>query len=146
MISKTFKYTDYNGVEREETHWFNFTQAEITKMEFSVDGGFSERLKRIISAKKQTELFPIIEQFVLEAYGVKSPDGRKFIKNDEVREDFKSTEMFSQLVMELVTNDEAAAEFIIGVSPNGSDKQKIREALNEQINIEPATVLPDGAK
>ena len=93
-------------------------------MEFFCRWRFFRASETYYFGEKQTELFRLSNRFVLEAYGVKSPDGRKFIKNDEVQEDFKSTEMFSQLVMELVTNDEAAAEFIISVSPNGSDKQK----------------------
>ena len=29
MLAKTIKYTDYNGVERKETHYFNYNKAEI---------------------------------------------------------------------------------------------------------------------
>jgi hypothetical protein len=117
MLKKTITYTDYNGTERTEDFYFNLSKAEILELEMSTSGGFSEKLQRIISAKDTPTLVEIFKDLVLSAYGVKSPDGRKFIKNDEVRNDFKQTEAYSELFMELSTNAEKAAEFVNGIIP-----------------------------
>ena len=53
MIKKTVTYTDYNGVERTETFYFHYTEAEILDMEMSEEGSFADRIQRIIDAKER---------------------------------------------------------------------------------------------
>ena len=117
MLKKTFNFTDYNGVERTETHYFNLTRAEISELNFSEIGGLEAYLKRIIAADNLPELIKIFKKLICMSYGVISPDGRRFIKNDEVLKDFTETEAFSQLYMELSTDSKAASEFVNGIIP-----------------------------
>lgn len=117
MLKQTRTYTDYNGVSRTEDFYFNLTQAEVTEMELSVDGGLSEMLNRIIAAKDGKQIIAFFKDFVLRAYGEKSADGRRFIKNQELRDAFAQTEAYSDLFMELATNAEKAAAFVNGVVP-----------------------------
>ena len=49
MLSKKIKYTDYNGVEREESFLFNLSKAELMEMELGITGGLSDMLKNIIA-------------------------------------------------------------------------------------------------
>jgi hypothetical protein len=123
MLKKTVTYKDYNDVERTETFYFHFNEAEILDMEMSTEGGFAERVQRIIDAKEQTALLKVIKKFVLDAYGVKSEDGKRFIKNDEVRDAFVQCPAYSMIFMELVTNDELAAEFVNKVVPESMKDQ-----------------------
>lgn len=51
-------------------------------------------------------------------YGEKSPDGKRFVKSEELSTAFSQTEAYSQLYMELATDADKAAEFINGVIPN----------------------------
>lgn len=118
MISKTVKYVDYNGTEREERFLFHYSKAELMEMEMSTEGGFSERVKRIIEAKDRPTLIRVIKDFVLDAYGVKSDDGKRFQKNEEIKTAFKENPAFSDIFMELASNDVAAAEFVRGVIPD----------------------------
>lgn len=117
MLKETIKYTDFNGVEREEDFYFNLTKAEITEMEMSVDGGLVERINKIVQAKDAKEIVKIFKTIVLDAYGEKSADGRRFIKTPELREAFSQTMAYSNLFMELATNDVKAAAFIKGIIP-----------------------------
>ena len=117
MLKETIKYTDFNGVEREEDFYFNLTKAEITEMEMSVDGGLVERINKIVQAKDSKEIVKIFKTIVLDAYGEKSADGRRFIKTPELREAFSQTMAYSNLFMELATNDVKAAAFIKGIMP-----------------------------
>lgn len=117
MIKKTVTYTDYNGVERTESFYFHFSEAEILDMEMSTEGGFAERVQRIVDAKQQTELLKVIKKFVYDAYGVKSDDGKRFIKNDEVKTAFIESPAYSKIFMEMLGDDKIAAEFVNGVVP-----------------------------
>lgn len=129
MIKKTVTYTDFNGNERTESFYFHYSQAEILEMELSTDGGFAERIQRIIDAKDQPSLIRVIKKFVLDAYGAKSDDGKRFIKNDDVRAAFEECPAYSVIFMELVQDDVAAAEFVKGVVP-ADLAQNVKSKIN----------------
>ena len=117
MLKKTVTYVDYNGVERTEDFYFNFSKAELMEMELSTVGGFSERVKKIIDAKDQPSLIRLIKDFVLDAHGVKSEDGRRFMKNEDIKAAFVENPAYSVIFMELATNADEAAKFVNGVAP-----------------------------
>lgn len=123
MLKKTIKYTDYNGVERTEDFYFNLNKAEIMEMQLTTVGGLDAYLKKIISAQDMPTLMRIFKDLVLKSYGVKSDDGRRFIKNEKLREEFEQTEAYSILYMELSTDAEAAAAFVNGIIPADVAKQ-----------------------
>ena len=117
MYIKTINYTDYNGNTRTEDHYFNLTEAEALEMEMSTNGGFSERIKRIIAAQDTATLVTIFKDLIKNSYGRKSLDGRKFEKSEEIFNEFKDTEAYSILFMELATDAKAATEFVNGIAP-----------------------------
>lgn len=118
MIKKTITYTDYNGNERTEDHYFNLNQAEIMEMQMSTDGGLDEQIKRIVAAQNAPEIMKLFKSIILKSYGVKSADGKRFIKSDEISTEFSQTEAYASLFMELVTDADAAAKFVNGIVPN----------------------------
>lgn len=123
MIKKTITYTDYNGVERKEDFYFNLTKAEIMEMEMSTKGGLAEMIQRIVAAQDQPAIIKIFKDLIVKAYGVKSLDGKRFIKNDDVLDEFVQSEAFSQLFMELATDADAASKFVNGIVPADMAKQ-----------------------
>lgn len=118
MIHETVTYTDYNGMSRTETFYFHFTQAEIMEMQLSVEGGFNARVQRMIDAKDQPSIIKLVKDFVLDAYGVKSEDGRRFMKNEEIRKSFEENPAYSIIFMKLATDADAASKFVNGVAPS----------------------------
>ena len=117
MFTKTITYKDYNGGSRTETYNFNLTTAEITEMQLGTSGGLAEMLTKIVNANDTPSLIKIFKDLILKSYGVKSPDGRRFEKSEELSAAFSQTPAYSDLFMELATNDEAAWEFIKGTVP-----------------------------
>lgn len=117
MLKRTITYPDYNGGSRTEDFYFNLTQAEITEMELSVDGGLVEMINRIVAAQDGKQIIATFKDIILRAYGEKSPDGKRFIKSQELRDAFSQTEAYSQLFMELATDADAAAAFVNGIVP-----------------------------
>lgn len=117
MFSKTITYTDYDGESRTETFLFHMSEAEILELEMSVDGGFSDMINRIVAAKNVPELIKVFKDMILKAYGVKSPDARRFIKSPALSEEFSQTEAYSKFFMELATDATAAAEFVNALIP-----------------------------
>lgn len=121
MIKKTVTYTDYNGIERTENFYFNLSKAEVMEMEMSTDGGMAESIQKIVDAKDAPAIIRVFKDLVLKAYGVKSDDGRRFMKvkpdGSRYADDFKETEAYSQIFMELATDADAAAKFVNGIVP-----------------------------
>ena len=117
MLKKTIKYTDYNGETREEDFYFNLSKAEVTEMELSKEGGMSEYIKKISAAQNAPELIKLFKEIITKAYGEKSLDGKRFIKNKELTEAFTQTEAYSELFVELASNADEAVKFINGIMP-----------------------------
>lgn len=131
MLKRTIVYEDYDGVTRTEDHYFNLTEAELTMMEASQLGGYRKKLESIAQALDGAAVIDVIKEIIERSYGKKSPDGKRFMKSKEIYEEFSQTEAYSQLFMELVTNDESAAAFVVGVLPKNLS-EKVKEALNER--------------
>lgn len=127
MRVERIKYTDYNGNEREEDFYFNFTKAELSEMEMSKNGGMQAYLKKIVQTQDQEQIVKYFKDIILKSYGEKSNDGRYFIKNEELRNKFACTEAYSELFMKLSTDEKAAADFINGVIP---EEAKVNAGLN----------------
>lgn len=117
MIKEPITYTDYNGNERTEDFYFNLTKAEIMKMELGVKGGLAELIQRIVAAQDTPAIIEIFENLIQKSYGVKTPDGRGFMKRKEDLDAFMATEAYSILFMKLATDADAAAKFINGIVP-----------------------------
>lgn len=111
------KYTDFDGNEREEDFYFNLMKSEIMEMELGTTGGLSAMLKNIIATQDVPKIIDTFKMLVLKAYGVKSPDGKRFVKTKELTDEFTQTEAYSQIFMRLATDSKAATEFVNHVVP-----------------------------
>ena len=131
MLKKTFTYTDYNGVERTEDHYFNLSKAELMEMELSTTGGLAEMINKIVAAQDAPAIVKVFKDLVLKAYGQKSADGRRFIKSKELADEFSQTEAYSQLFMELATDADAASKFVNGIVPAMDNKSSIPAPSNK---------------
>ena len=100
MLKKTVTYTDYNGNERTEDHYFNLNKAELMELEMSVDGGLTTMIKRISSALDGPSIMKVFKDILMKSYGIKSDDGRRFIKSEEISTAFSQTEEYS-IIFEL---------------------------------------------
>lgn len=145
MFTKTITYTDYNGVERTEKFFFNLTKSELIDMEISTPGGFTAYLQKIIDSKDYPTIAGLFKKLIFMSYGVKSDDGRQFIKSDEISKAFSQTPAFDQMYMEFATNADAGAEFVNGLIPSDMT-EAVNKALLETANKEDndnVVTLPD---
>ncbi len=123
MIKITKTYTDFNDNERTEDFFFHLTEAEVMEMQMSTTGGLAEMIQRIVASQDAPAIIKIFKDLVMKAYGVKSPDGREFIKNQQLRDSFAQTQAYSDIFMELATDADAAARFVNGIVPAKLAKQ-----------------------
>lgn len=128
MLKKTIKYTDFEDNVREEMFYFNISRAELAMMENSEVGGFRKKLERIVNAQDNVAIMEVLRDIIHKSVGEVSPDGRRFMKSEEFARSFEETEAYSELIVELLGNDEKAAEFINGIMPKEIVAQAARLA------------------
>lgn len=118
MLKERIKYTDCNGVEREEDFYFNLTKAELMEMELGTTGGLTVMINKAVAAQDSPTIIKIFKDLILKSYGEKSDDGRRFIKSTELSTAFSQTEAYSILFMQLATDADKASKFVNGIVPD----------------------------
>jgi hypothetical protein len=126
MYKLTLTYNNYNDEEVTEDLYFNLSKAELLEMNFQAKGGLENYLRSIINARDTATLSKIFKELLLKSYGEKTPDGKHFMKNDTIRNEFECSVPFEELYTKFSTNAEAAAEFINNIIP-----KEIREKYAE---------------
>lgn len=122
MLKKNITYQDLDGKTVTEEFTFHLSKAELVEMEVEHQGGLSAYLTRIVESEDGAQIIKAFKNLIVRSYGKRSEDGRRFIKNSSLVDEFMETEAYSSLFMELATNAEAAADFVNGILPEGLDK------------------------
>lgn len=132
MYKITETYTDYDDNQRTEDFYFNYSEAELADLQFSVSGGLAGMIDKIIKTNDMPKLVELFRELIQEAYGEKSNDGRRFMKSPELTKEFTETVAYSQIYMRLATDSKAAQEFINKVVPK-SMKDKMQQANQQNV-------------
>lgn len=141
MFKKTITYTDFNDEERTETFYFNLTKTELAKLEYSKGGGLTEWIRRAVEKKDGKSILETFDEILKATYGVKTPDGTGFMKSEASFEAFKATNAYDILFMELVTDADAAAQFIIECMPKDVQTKAREEMSKQKNNIDDASTI-----
>lgn len=143
MVKETIRYTDYDGNIREEDFYFHYSKAEILDLELSREGGIKKFLEKIVKAQNVPAITKYFKKLVLDAYGEKSDDGRRFIKTQELKNNFAQTEAYSNFYLELATNATKASEFINALFPK-EYMDAIRESWEKNAETNAKVVEAEG--
>lgn len=141
MLKRTIDYVDFEGNKQQETFYFNFSKFELAEMEYSVDGGLSKQMEKILAAEKVGQMLGVMKMLVLKSVGVKSDDNKRFVKTDEIAQDFVSSPAFEVLIFDVATDANKAAEFIKGIVPaefaSELDKKSTDSAGAVELSVAP---------
>ena len=140
MLKKTITYESYDGVSYTEDFYFNLSRAELIKMECGVKGGLTKKLEEVAKSSDPTLIMPIFEDIILKSYGKKSDDGKRFIKSQALTDEFVQSEAYSELMVELIQNENATSDFVNGLI---NIKPEELEAAKKAANI---AALPSATK
>lgn len=117
MIKKTITFTDFNGNERKEDHYFNLTEAELIEMEYGIKGGYNALIQQIIDTQDATSIMMVFKEIIMKSYGKKSLDGIRFEKSEELTNAFLQSNAYNTLFLEFMANPEGFASFLGGIIP-----------------------------
>lgn len=135
MIEKVIHYIDFDGNEQDEVAHFHLSEAALSRMSISVEGGMEAYLQKIVEEKDTEKILDVFEEIIQKSYGRR--EGNRFIQKPEMTEAFTQTEAYSELYMELLTDVDAATDFIKGVLP-----AKLSAKLPDEIPQELPSVVP----
>jgi len=144
MYKKNITYTDFNGDERTDAFYFNLSDAEILELQVSYGGDMSRIMRNMLEKRDAKGLLGIITNLIQTSYGEKSSDGKRFMKNQEIRDSFVTTDAYSKLVLELLNDDKEFEKFMTNVIPSDRREQLseiIRKREQAQVDDEDGKVV-----
>lgn len=136
MIKWPITYTTYNDETITEDFYFNLNKAELMQMQFDVNGAYSQFIERVINERDYKRIGEEFSKIILGAYGQKSDDGKQFRKSEELSNDFKNSDAYSELYMQLLSDSETASKFFTGILPKDLQGEAAKNAaeLRAQYN------------
>ena len=122
MLKKTVTYKDFNDVEQTDDLFFNLTQTELLELQADFNGKLVEELSSVLGSGNQRLILDTFKRLVLKAYGMKTPDGRRFIKEDpdgrSIAADFTQTMAYDAFMIDLLSGGAAGAgDFVNSIMP-----------------------------
>jgi hypothetical protein len=138
MLDLEIQYNDYNVPPQQhvEKFYFNLTELEIAKMETMPSGGLAMLLQRIAESKDINQMITHTEEIVLTAVGVRSDDGKRFIKKWDdgrlVRNWFAEHAAYHALFMKMWSDDQFMVKWMAGTFPSEYAPQ-VEQAANDAI-------------
>jgi hypothetical protein len=118
MLKQQVTYEDFDGNTQSETLYFNLNRMELISFQKRYGSENMENyINKLIEEKQIEPMYDLLNDFVLTAYGVRSEDGKRFIKNDEIREEFKQSLAYEALIEDFHDDSRKVLEnFIAGVT------------------------------
>lgn len=110
MLHKKVTYTNYNGEVVNEDVYFNLTSMELVKMEAKYEMSISDKIKEVVDANDFQGIIALFEDLLLTAYGVKSEDGRRFVKDKQATKEFEDSIAYAEIFEQIILNPDAAKE------------------------------------
>lgn len=117
MLKKRVKYQGFDGEIIEEDLYFNLTRMDTIELSARYESkDLAAYMDEIVNKKDIVSLYRVLKDIVLLAYGVKSEDGKRFIKNETVKKEFEESLAFAQLIEDLHETESALSEFVTGIT------------------------------
>jgi hypothetical protein len=126
MFKKTVKFENFLGVEVERDFYFHLSKTELLAMANDGDD-FQKRIERIQVTKDVAGIVNEFRALVKLSVGIRSEDGERFIKDAAAQSMLLDSPAFDELLFGLVTEPNAAVDFV---------KQLIPEKLQKQLEEE----------
>ena len=117
MLKQRVKYEGFDGEIVEEDLYFNLTRMDLIELNDRYESkDMAAYMDKIVKEKNVKELYKVLKDIVLMAYGVKSEDGKRFIKNQTVKDEFAESLAFSQLIEDFHETDTSMSDFVTGIT------------------------------
>lgn len=118
MLKETVKYLDFDGVEQTETLYFNINRMELIAMQVRYGKeDMAKYIERIVEEKDFAKIHDLLNDIILTSYGKKSEDGKRFLKSEEIKEEFRTSLAYEALVESFFDDEgQTLGKFVQGIT------------------------------
>lgn len=133
MLKQVVKYEDFDGNQTEETLYFNLNRMEL--LDFQARYGkddMAKYIEKVVADEDYEKMYSLLKDVVMSSYGVRSEDGKRFIKNDQLREEFEQSLAYEALIEDF--HDETRnvlQDFVQGITAHIRGLNKAQNAVNQ---------------
>lgn len=150
MLKRDITFKDLDENEITETFYFDLTKVELLELDGGLEDGLEGQVKQlsqledadgVVRGKDLLKVLDLFKAILRKAYGKRSDDGRRLIKNELVWEEFAGSRAFSELIETFFRDPTQGAKFINAMMP----ADLLAEAQAEMAKANPATLtsVPD---
>jgi hypothetical protein len=129
MFKKTITFTGFDEKEYTQDFYFHLSNAELAVLSASADD-MKSRVERIQKAKDNVAILNELRELIRMSCGVRSEDGKRFIKTPEAQSELLDSPAFDVLLFDLFVGQNAT-EFFTQLVPPEQAKQ-IEELAKKQ--------------
>lgn len=133
MLKQTVSYFDFDDNPSQETLYFNLTKSELAE-NLRLRDELEEMQKVFTDEKKElsteeiTQLIDLVKTIMRLSYGIRSADGKRFIKTEELWTEFTQTAVYDAFLYSLFEDPNKAVVFMTGILP-----KDVRSAVDEEL-------------
>lgn len=156
MQKLTVSYENFDGETVTEDLYFNLNIRELQEME-EWEVPLTERIAQLTKTQKGKDAFNLMRDIVEIAYGERSSDGKRFVKNPDIRRNFTEGLAYDEVIIQFIDGSLDLGKFIEGLLPkkvfemaNKNSKSDIKEYLvkhdiDPKLADEAAEKITDGS-
>lgn len=132
MLKQKVKYEDFDGNIQDETLYFNLSRMELVALQGRYGKeDMAKYIDKLIEDKDLEKMYELLNDIVLTAYGVRSEDGKRFIKNEQIREEFVQSLAYEALIEDFHDETRKVLEnFVTGITSHIRGLNKAENAVS----------------
>lgn len=134
MLKQTVTYENFDGQQVTEDLYFNITKTELADQIDKADEIASLQTMlsgpaRELSVSEVKRILEVVKWLLKLSYGVRSDDGKRFIKGEHIWTEFTQTAAYDAFLFSLFSQPEKAVQFMVGVVPSDLRGDVERETM-----------------
>lgn len=116
MQKLTVQFENFDGETVTEDLYFHLNIKELQDME-NWDVPLTQRIAKLTKTEDGKEAFELMRDIIEAAYGERSDDGKRFVKNPEVLKNFTEGLAYDEVILTFIDGSTDLGKFIEGLLP-----------------------------
>ena len=142
MQKLTVQYQNWDGDLETEDLYFHLNIKELQEME-KWDVPLTKRIAKLTKTEDGTEAFELMRDIVEAAYGERSSDGKRFVKNPEVLKNFTQGLAYDEVILQFIDGTTDLAKFVEGLLPKKVFELAKKNAKDSSVEVKEYLVKYD---
>jgi len=125
VLKKNITYKDFNGNEVTDLFTFHLSPADLLEIEAETPGGMQAMMNTIAETNDTAVIMNVFKVLINRSVGKVSDNGKQFLRSEEILNEFRQSNAYSALLLEMIRDEEFAATFFNTIMPEGLDQIEV---------------------